>query len=182
MPDASLGRHVIVIPAATRWRVHRQKAGAWSLAGIGVLTAIAASIGAMASAGAQGFYLDLARPAWAPPPSVFAPVWTILYAMMAVAVWLVVRKQRWHESAPLLALYAFHLGINALWTWCFFAWQSGSAAVFDIALLWVLVAMMVVFFARIEKKAGMLLLPYLAWVTYALALTVTVWRMNPEML
>lgn len=170
------------MPVATTRRVHRQKPGAWSLAGLGVLTAVAAAIGAVASAGARGFYLDLARPAWAPLPELFGPVWTVLYCMMAVAVWLVVRKQKWPNSAPLVALYGFHLVINALWTWCFFVWHSGAAAVLDIALLWVLVAMMVVLFARIEKRAGMLLLPYLAWATYALALTVTVWRMNPELL
>lgn len=182
MPDASLGRHVIIMPAATRWRVHRAKAGPWSLAALGALTAIAAAAGAVASSGAQGFYLDLDRPGWAPPPEVFGPVWTILYAMMSVAVWLVVRKQSWHDASPIVALYACHLVINALWTWCFFVWQSGAAAVADIAVLWVLVAFMVVAFARVQRVAGMLLLPYLAWVTYASALTLSIWRLNPEML
>lgn len=182
MPDAGLNRHVIVMPAATRWRVHRPKAGPWTLAGLGVLTAIAAVIGAIASSGAQGFYLDLDRPTWAPSPDVFGPVWTVLYVMMTVAVWLVVRKQRWNESPAIVALYGFHLAINALWTWCFFAWQSGAAATFDIGSLWVLVAMMSVMFARVDKRAGLLLLPYLAWVTFALALTVSLWRLNPEML
>jgi benzodiazapine receptor len=182
MPDASLNRHVIVMPAATRWRVHRQKAGPWSLAGLGLLTAVAAGIGALASAGAQGFYLDLVRPAWAPSPGIFGPVWTVLYAMMTVAVWLIVRKQGWKESSPIIAFYAFHLAINALWTWFFFAWQSGAAAVVDIAFLWILVAMMAAMFARIEKRAALLFLPYLLWVTYAFALTVSLWRLNPEML
>lgn len=182
MPDASMDRHVIVMPAATRWRVHRPKAGPWSLAGLGLLTAAVAAIGAVASFGAKGFYLDLVRPAWAPPATAFGPAWTVLYVLMAVAIWLVVRKERWPEVATIVAFYGFQLVVHALWTWCFFVWQSGVAAVSDIALLWVLVAMMVVLFARVEKWAGVLLLPYLAWVTYIFALTVAVWRMNPEML
>jgi benzodiazapine receptor len=150
--------------------------GAWLL-----LCYLAASLGAIASIDAADFYLSLQRPAWAPPASVFGPVWTVLYGMMAVAAWLVWRRQSsWRQTA--LALFVVQLVLNALWSWLFFKWQLGAVASMEVVLLWLAIVATVIAFFRVNKAAGALMLPYLAWVSFATLLTITVWRLNPSVL
>ncbi|HZM35286.1 MAG TPA: TspO/MBR family protein [Burkholderiales bacterium] len=139
----------------------------------------AAAIGAMATRQAPEFYAALARPDWAPPAWVFAPVWTVLYALMGIAAWRVWRRVRF--GAPLM-LFSVQLGLNALWSWLFFAWRMGAAAFFEILLLWILIAATTAAFWRVDRPAGALLIPYLAWVGFAAALTWTLWRGNPALL
>lgn len=140
----------------------------------------AAALGAFASRDAAAFYGQLALPAWAPPAGVFGPVWTALYAMMAVAAWLVWRAPGRH--GPALLLFAAQLVANVLWSWFFFAWRSGALAAVDVVALLVLVAATLVVFWRIRRAAGLLLVPYLAWVAFATALTFAVWQRNPGVL
>jgi tryptophan-rich sensory protein len=147
-----------------------------------VITAAAASIGAVASITAPDFYRQLVRPAWAPPPTVFGPVWTVLYALMAAGAWLVVRGAGWPGARPAIALYVVQLAFNSLWTWIFFRWRMGGAAFAEILVLWVLVACTIRVFWTVRPLAGALLVPYLAWVTFATALTWAVWRRNPTLL
>jgi translocator protein len=144
------------------------------------VTALAAGLGAAASVNAAGFYGGLDKPVWAPPAGVFGPVWTVLYACMAVAAWLV-----WRSAGPAvgpLALYAIQLVLNALWTWVFFRWRTGGWALAEITVLWIVVLATLVSFWRVRPLAGMLLVPYLAWVSFAMALTAAVWRRNPGVL
>lgn len=157
-------------------------AGLGSLGLIALGTFAAAAIGGAASAGAAGFYATLQKPAWAPPPQVFGPVWTVLYALIAVAAWLVVRERGWSGAWIALSLYAAQLVVNALWTWLFFAWRLGAASFVDIIVLVALVAGTIVAFWRIRPLAGALMLPYLAWITFASFLTWSVWRGNPGVL
>ena len=140
----------------------------------------AAGIGARASVQAASFYAQLQLPGWAPAASVFGPVWSVLYLGMAVAAWLVWRAGPSRAVRSALALYAVQLVLNALWSWLFFGWQFGALAVADIVLLWVAVAATLVAFWRIRPLAGALLVPYLAWVSFALALNVAILRLNPE--
>jgi len=142
----------------------------------------AAAIGAIASVSAPQFYAGLARPSWAPPAALFGPVWSMLYALMAVAAWLA-----WHAGpqplrARAMVLFAAQLALNALWSWLFFAWHSGAAALLDIALLCALIAATAACFWRLRPLAAALLLPYLAWVGFAAALNLALWRMNPQLL
>lgn len=141
------------------------------------------ALGAVASINAAAFYAQLQRPAWAPPASVFGPVWTTLYALMGVAAWLVWRVP---PEAPgrrgALALFAAQLAVNALWSWLFFAWHRGGAAFADVLLLLALIAATIAAFRRVRPLAAALLLPYLAWVAFASALTWAVWRANPALL
>lgn len=141
----------------------------------------AAGIGAVASISAPEFYGQLERPSWSPPAGVFGPVWTILYALMAVSAWLVWRR---HGAAArdALALFGAQLVVNALWSWLFFRWQQGALAFADVVLLDALVAWTLVRFWRLHRLAGALLLPYLAWVSFAAALTFSVWQRNPALL
>jgi translocator protein len=142
----------------------------------------AAAFGGFVSTNAGDFYRQLARPDWAPPGWVFGPVWTVLYLMMGVAAWLVWRQRGFGGARVALALFLVQLVVNALWSWLFFAWKLGGAAFADILILWVLVHWTVVAFWRVRPLAGALLVPYLAWVTYASALAYWVWRHNPSLL
>ena len=141
-----------------------------------------AGIGAIASANAAAFYGRLTQPAWAPPASVFGPVWSTLFVLMAVAAWLVWRRHGFHGAAPALRLFVVQLLANALWSWLFFRWQLGAAAVAEIVVLWLLIVATIVLFWRLHRLAALLLVPYLAWVSFAAALTFTVWRLNPALL
>lgn len=147
-----------------------------------VTVALAAGLAAIASVDAPEFYAELAKPQWAPPSAIFGPVWTVLYLMMAIAAWLVWRD-RGFSGAPLaLTLFLVQLVVNALWSWLFFAWRQGMLAFVDIVVLLVLIVATAAAFWRIRPLAGALLLPYLAWVAYALALNYQVWQLNPELL
>lgn len=142
----------------------------------------AAAIGAVASIDAGVFYAQLARPSWAPPASVFGPVWSVLYLLMGIAAWLVWREQGADRIRAALALFVAQLCVNALWSWLFFAWHKGAFAFADVLLLLALIAATVTAFWRIRRLAGILMLPYLAWVAFASALTWAVWRGNPTLL
>src|SRR5476649_2879748 len=131
-----------------------------SLIGWLLLTAIAAALGALASARAATFYAQLERPAWAPPAWLFGPVWSVLY----------------------LLLYAGQLALNALWSCLFFAWHLGAPACACIVVLWLMIAATVVLFGRRERLAAILLWPYLAWVSFAGLLCLSIWQRNPVLL
>jgi benzodiazapine receptor len=143
------------------------------------LTFIAAALGALASIDAASFYAQLVRPSWAPPASVFGPVWSVLYLLMGVAVWLVWREGRAKGSTAASALYVVQLAANALWSWLFFGWRMGAFAFADVLILLALIVATVVVFWRVRRLAAILLLPYLAWVAFASALTWSVWQGNP---
>lgn len=146
------------------------------------LTGAAAAAGAVASADAGNFYSRLARPDWAPPPWIFAPVWTVLYVLMGIAAWLVWRACGWRGASAALGVYAVQLAANALWTWLFFGWHRGAWAFGEILVLWLLIVAMVALFWRVRRLAAVLLLPYATWVTFASALTYAIWALNPQAL
>lgn len=144
-----------------------------------VLVIATGAIGALASRDAGLFYAQLARPAWAPPAWLFGPVWTALYLMMGVAAW---RAERAGASRGVLVLFVVQLAVNALWSWFFFAWRLGGAAFADILVLDALVLATFVAFRRVDRVAGALLVPYMAWIAFATALNWTVWQANPALL
>ena len=143
---------------------------------------VAAALGGLASSNAVGFYGQLVQPTWAPPAWLFGPVWTLLYAMMGVAAWLVWKEQGWRNARGALSLFVAQLAANALWTWLFFVWHLGAVASAEIVLLWLMIAFTAWKFWHIRKLAGGLLLPYLLWVSFATALSFAMWRGNPQIL
>jgi tryptophan-rich sensory protein len=147
-----------------------------------LLSFAAATNGALASVQAASFYQQLAQPSWAPPSSVFGPVWSLLYALMAIAAWLVWRHGGWRRQRDVLTLFMLQLAVNALWSWLFFGWHRGALAFIDIVLLWLLIVATVIGFWRVRPLAGALLLPYLCWVSFASALNFAVWHLNPGIL
>lgn len=126
----------------------------------------------------SGWYNELNKPEWTPPHWVFGPVWTSLYAMMAVAAWLVWHRGSLLPTSPPLLLFFLQLVLNALWSALFFAHQQPGLAFFEIVLLWFAILATIIFFWRIERLAGLLLIPYLAWVAFTAALNFTIWQMN----
>lgn len=146
------------------------------------LCAAAGAIGAIASVNAREFYATLDQPAWAPPAGVFGPVWSFLYVSMGVAAWLVWRERGWSRARGALGLFVLQLAVNALWSWLFFAWHRGALAMADIVILSGLIVATLVAFARIRPLAAWLLVPYLAWVSFATALSYSVWQRNPQLL
>jgi len=148
-----------------------------------LLVAVAAgAVGALATRNAREFYAGLVRPNWAPPGWLFGPVWTVLYLMMGVAAWLVWREQGWKGAAVSVSLFLVQLAVNALWSWLFFVWRRGDLAFADVLVLWCLIAATIIAFWRISAFAAALLVPYFAWVTFASALTFSVWKLNPALL
>jgi benzodiazapine receptor len=147
-----------------------------------LLTFAAAAVGAIASVNAGEFYAELARPSWAPPAWLFGPVWTALYALMAIAAWLVWRARGFAGARTALVLFVAQLAANALWSWLFFAWQRGGLAFAEVLVLCSLILATIVAFQRISTVAAVLLYPYLAWSVFASALTFAVWRLNPALL
>ena len=147
-----------------------------------VASFIAAAIGAAASIQAGAFYARLVRPDWAPPANVFGPVWTVLYILMGLAAWLVWREGGFRARRLALGLFLVQLAVNALWSWLFFGWHLGALAFADIVLLWGLLVATLVAFWRVRPVAGALLVPYLLWVSFATALSYSVWQHNPQLL
>lgn len=147
-----------------------------------VVCFVAAAVGAAASLQADTFYAQLVRPDWAPPAAAFGPVWSMLYALMAVAAWLVSKRLETPLMRIALAFFVLQLSMNALWSWLFFGWHQGALAFLDIVLLWMCIAVTLVLFWRIRPLAGLLLVPYLVWVTFASALNYQIWQLNPSLL
>ena len=147
-----------------------------------VVSFAAAAIGSIASANSGVFYQQLNRPSWAPPASLFAPVWTVLYLLQAFGAWLVWRARGFRGAAVPLTLFLVQLAANALWTWLFFAWRQGALALAEILLLWILIVATIIGFWRVRPLAGALLVPYLLWVSFATALTYAIWQLNPGLL
>ena len=142
------------------------------------LVAVVAASGAQFRPGA--WYLALAKPSWTPPGWLFAPVWTTLYLMIAVAGWLV-----WQSSGSVMdrrnALIAWgvQLVLNGAWSYLMFGQHQIALALVDIVLMWVTIAAFVALAWRPSRLAALLFTPYLAWVSLATALNATIWRLNP---
>ena len=146
------------------------------------LVAAVAALGAIASRDAPSFYGALSRPPWAPPAEVFGPVWTLLFTLMAIAAWRVWSGAGFGGARPALSLFLVQLVFNCAWSWLFFSLHRGAWALVDIAILWACVAATTALFARRDKIAALMLLPYLAWVSFAAALNFSVWQRNPALL
>jgi translocator protein len=123
------------------------------------------------------WYAGLQKPTWNPPSWVFGPVWTTLYVLMGVAAWLVWDRHR-GAARIALTLFVVQLIANATWSWLFFGLQSPFLALIDIVILWLLIVATTIAFWRLRPIAGALLIPYLAWVTFATALNFQIWRLN----
>ena len=142
-----------------------------------VLVFAAAATGAAFPPG--DWYAGLVKPAWNPPAWLFAPVWTTLYVLMAVAAWLVWRSGTETGVRAALVAWGVQLVLNAAWSWLFFGLHRPGVAFVELAALWLAILVTVVLAWKVKPMAGALLLPYLAWVSFAGVLNLTLWRLNP---
>jgi tryptophan-rich sensory protein len=141
-----------------------------------VLCFIPAAIGAYFNPGE--WYATLNKPSWNPPGWVFGPVWTTLYAMMAVSAWLVWKKGGFAQQRLPLTVFLVQLVLNALWSPLFFGLKMPGVALVEIVALWLAIAGTIGLFWRVDRVAAGLLVPYLAWVSFATVLNGTLWWMN----
>lgn len=150
-----------------------------ALAGFIALTLAVSAIGARATLPEiPGWYAQLAKPSFTPPNWVFGPVWTTLYILMALAAWLVWRADR-PARRPALALWGVQLALNLTWSLLFFGAHRIGLALAEIVVLLLAIGATILLFARVSRVAAVLMVPYLAWVGYATALTFELWRLNP---
>jgi benzodiazapine receptor len=143
------------------------------LLGFIVLTFLAPLAGAFMPPGA--WYQTLNKPSWNPPNEIFGPVWTLLYFGMAVAAWLVWKRG---GQGHALRLYGVQLALNAAWTPVFFGAHQLGAAFIVIVCMWIAIFLTQRAFQAVSRPAGLLLVPYLAWVSFASVLNFTLWRLN----
>jgi len=137
------------------------------------------SLGAISTASSvDTWYPGVTKPSWNPPNSVFGPVWTTLFIMMGVSVWLVWRRRHESETRVAMIFFGGQLMLNALWSALFFGAQRPGWAAVEIVVLWLAIAGTIAIFARISKPAAWLLVPYLVWVSFATALNFAIWRLN----
>lgn len=126
------------------------------------------------------WYAGLVKPTFNPPNGVFGPVWSMLYLLMGISLFLVWRMG---SSIPgvriALAFFWIQLLFNTLWSISFFGLRSPLLGLLNIAFLWALILITLVLFMRVNRPAGLLLIPYLLWVSYASALNLAIWRLNP---
>jgi len=139
----------------------------------------AAAIGGFATAeSVRTWYPLLNKPSWNPPAWVFGPAWTLLYTLMSIAAWRVWQKRDQPAATTALGLFFAQLGLNAFWSVLFFGLQKPSWALLEIVALWLLLAAVQRAFWRIDRIAGILWMPYLAWVTFATTLNAAIWWLN----
>ncbi|MFO1033323.1 MAG: TspO/MBR family protein [Hyphomicrobiales bacterium] len=137
---------------------------------------VGAAAGAATSGPVQDWYPTLVKPFFNPPPWIFAPVWTVLYIMMAVAAWRVWRTGL--LARPALWIFGLQLALNFLWSFLFFSLHSPGLALIEIILLWLAIAATLRAFYTHDGWAAALLAPYLAWVSFAAVLNASVWMLN----
>jgi benzodiazapine receptor len=126
-----------------------------------------------------GWYAGLRKPDIAPPNWVFAPVWTTLYALMGVSLFVVWRKT--HSKGlggPAISTFVLQLALNILWSYLFFGLQSPFLGLTEIMILWLAIAATIALFSRISRTAWLMLLPYLAWVSFAGYLNYMIFVLN----
>ena len=153
--------------------------GGQALALVGWLALCLAASGSAVFVSTGDWYARLNKPAWNPPGWIFGPVWTLLYIMMGVSAWMVWREGGWKTQSRPLGLFLLQWLFNVLWTPLFFGAHRVGLAFAEILLLWLALAATVILFRRVSKPAALLLIPYLAWVSFAAVLNLTIWQLNP---
>jgi translocator protein len=126
----------------------------------------------------DGWYASLQKPAWTPPNWVFGPVWSLLYLAMATAAWLGWRERAQVTTTPALLLFGIQLILNVLWSFLFFSWQRPGVALIEILFLWAAIFATLLTFSHFSTVAACLFVPYLIWVSFAVALNFSIWRLN----
>ncbi|RYZ62125.1 MAG: tryptophan-rich sensory protein [Chitinophagaceae bacterium] len=149
------------------------------LISIGVPVAVGAIAGFFTATGSNSWYQTIEKPSWQPPGWLFGPVWTTLYILMGIALYLV-----WKSNASpkvkrmAITLWVIQLVFNFFWSFIFFSQHQIDWALAEILVLWFFILLTIIYFARISKLAAWLLVPYISWVSFASLLTYTIYKLN----
>ncbi len=161
------------------------KSSAIALAGFLAASFLVAAVSSTFTVAAiPHWYAGLNKPSFNPPNGIFAPVWTLLYALMAIAAWLVWKasassKEKAALRTAALRIFWLQLFLNFAWSWIFFREHFLAGALLEIVVLWLAIVAATLLFMRVTRLAAWLMLPYLAWVTFAGVLNFEIWRLNP---
>ena len=134
--------------------------------------------GIVTASSVGGWYRTLNKPPFNPPDWIFAPVWSVLFLMIAMAGWMAWRRAHGHQRRAVVASFGVQLGLNCLWSILFFGLQWIGAALIDVILLWVSILWAIYVFWPIDRRAALLLVPYACWVAFAIALNAAIWMLN----
>jgi translocator protein len=159
----------------TRWRDFSGLA-LW----VALCLGVSAIGGAITRTSVSDWYQSLAKPSFTPPDWTFTAVWIPLFVVMGVSAWLVWRRSGFARGAIPLTCFATQLALNIGWSILFFGLRSVGWALVEIVVLWIAVLMTMIAFYRVSRPAGLLLLPYLLWLSFAIALNASIWRLNSE--
>ena len=124
------------------------------------------------------WYPTLIKPSWTPPDWVFGPVWSSLYAMIAISGWLIYRSECSHKRSVALIFYGGQLALNFIWSFLFFSLRNPTLGLIDIVLLSIFICLTIIKAWPVRRLASVLLIPYLFWVLYATSLNGGIWLLN----
>lgn len=125
------------------------------------------------------WYATLRRPSFTPPNWIFSPVWITLFVLMGISAFLVWNKGLSDKEVKIaLSIFAVQLILNVLWSVMFFGLRSPLAGFIEIVILWIVILLTILYFLKVSKAAGILLMPYILWVSFAVALNFSIWRLN----
>lgn len=141
-----------------------------------VILGVGFVIGAITSENIPNWFMHLDSPFFAPPNWIFAPVWTVIYIMIAISGWIIFKEGQLKDKA--FIVYSIQLGLNFLWSFIFFCWHNIDLALLEMSVLWVFLAWNIRIFSRINKVSGYLLMPYLIWISFAWMLNLSYALLN----
>jgi benzodiazapine receptor len=125
------------------------------------------------------WYATLKKPSFTPPNWVFSPVWITLFVLMGIAAFMVWNRGLSDQKVKIaLGIFAVQLILNVLWSVMFFGLRSPLAGLIEMAVLWIAILLTILYFFRVSNAAGMLLIPYILWVSFAAVLNFSIWRLN----
>jgi tryptophan-rich sensory protein len=141
-----------------------------------VICSLAGIFGAQFEPGT--WYESLQKPSWTPPNWVFPVIWPILYIMMGISAWLMWKMKEVSIRSTEFTWFFVQLILNALWSWVFFGMHLISTGLAEVFLLWISLVFTILLFWNKNRTAGLLLIPYLLWISYASALNFAIWQLN----
>ena len=150
----------------------------FSICVIGVL-AIGFLSGMSTADGVNGWFTTAKTPSFNPPNYLFGPVWTLLYALMGVSLFLILREEKSQLRSRGLQLFALQLTLNFFWSILFFRFQLTGWALIEIIVMWIAILAMILHFIRVKPIAGWLQIPYILWVSFATLLNAAIFYLNP---
>jgi benzodiazapine receptor len=173
----------IPIESATTYRGRNSRPN-WPALALFVALALGVGVFAAAftpatSAAASQWYASLVKPPWLPPRTWFAPLWTALYLLMGISAWLVWRERYHRLRSTAITAYVIQLLLNAAWAPLFFGLKNIGLGLFEIVAMWAAVGWTMREFARVKPLAALTLAPYILWVSFAAAMNLAIWKLNP---